>query len=85
MSRTGTRTHAELDVDREETEFGSNLLLNLLSSSIGGEVNVSLDSLGLLAAEGGLEDKVGKLGTGYNVSGSSVQRKESTHLVPWRV
>lgn len=57
-------THAELNVDRKVANVGANLLLDGLTTSVGAEVDVRLDGLDGAAAVRGLEDKLGKFGTG---------------------
>ena len=59
--------YTKLNIDREVVEVGSNLLLDGLTTGLGGEVDVSLDSGGF-AVESSLEDEFSELGTGCPVS-----------------
>jgi hypothetical protein len=81
-SKGSTQAHSELNVDGEVVEVGADLLLDSLTTGLGAEVDVSLDSR-RLAVEGSLEDELGKLGTGWS---SALHNRGflSADLEPWR-
>jgi hypothetical protein len=78
-----SEAYTELNIDREVVEVGTDLLLDGLTTGLGREVDVSLDS-GRFAVESGLEDELGEFGTGWFVSLVHISAQGPAYLEPWR-